>query len=224
MQAVVDLQREVDDRCRRWSPRAPGSRSRCSSRPRRSRRRPWPARRVWFDTTSLMFTENSFLVSGAHSTSSHLSGSLRVFATTGQSWVWMTMPRPFLMKPMIGSPGIGWQHLANCTAMPSEPRMMTGPALPACLRLAAPAGSSLRAMTMASCLPRPMSASTSCRDLGARSLEQPLPVGVRCRCARRCRARVSAWSSRRSPSCADSSYCMVLRKWRMWGRALPVTT
>ena len=31
------------------------------------------------------------------------------------------------MKPMIGSPGIGRQQCANCTAMPSVPRMMIEP-------------------------------------------------------------------------------------------------
>ncbi len=41
---------------------------------------------------SLMFTSKSFFVSGSHSTSKYLSGSARVFAMTGQSWVWITMP------------------------------------------------------------------------------------------------------------------------------------
>jgi len=34
----------------------------------------------------------------------------------------------------------------------------------------------------------------------------------------------NAWSRRRSPRLADSSYCMVFRKWRMFERAFPVRT
>ena len=43
----------------------------------------------WFAHHQLDVHRESFLVSGAHSTSSHFSGSPRVLRVTGQSWVWI---------------------------------------------------------------------------------------------------------------------------------------
>ena len=84
----------------------------------------------WFFTVTRMQTTKVRPGSGAHSTSSHLSGSVRDLAAVGQSCVCTTIPWPFLIEPMMASPGIGRQHLANCTDIPSEPRMMIGPVLP----------------------------------------------------------------------------------------------
>ena len=77
----------------------------------------------------------------------HFPWDLRM---TRQSWVWITRPWPFLIEPTMGSPGIGRQHLANCTAMPSEPRITTAPAsLASVVRCSPPWVASLLATTAA---------------------------------------------------------------------------
>src|SRR6267378_4000385 len=123
----------------------------------------------WLATVTRIATSNSLSVSGAQSTSSHFSGSPRDLAAVGQSLVCTTSPWPFLMKPRMGSPGMGLQHLANCTANPSDPWMTIEPAGPFPSVWDSARLSSFLATIAASRLPMPMSAATSWRDFAPRS-------------------------------------------------------
>ncbi len=177
----------------------------------------------WFSTMTWIAAWKRRVVRVSHSTSIHWSGSFFLDrAMLEQSEAWTTSPWPFLIEPAMESPGIGRQQVASCTAMPSVPRIVTLPAV---------FSSSLeslvlrrrRATTAGRRLPSPRSASTSCfeRAPPSRITRSQLASSISPSALLRV---FRAWSSRRSPSPADSSYCMVFRKWRMLERALPVRT
>src|SRR5205814_6186025 len=80
----------------------------------------------WFSTVTLIAAWERRLVRGSQSTSIHWSGSfLRERSIVLQSEMCTTSPWPFLIEPTMASPGIGRQHEASCTAMPSVPRIVT---------------------------------------------------------------------------------------------------
>ena len=63
--------------------------------------------------------------STSHSTLMMRSRSRTLLATVRQSRACTVSPRPRVMKPTIGSPGSGLQHLANRTRRSSTPRIRT---------------------------------------------------------------------------------------------------
>ena len=165
VQAVGHLQREVHVGVgRRRRPGRP-RRSGCSSPRSAISAATLASTPRWFATTSLMLTSNGLRVSGSHSTSSTRSGSGRVLPITGQSCVWMTMPWPLLMTPMIGSPGNRLAALRELhrhafgAADDDRAGRRRSRAAPA-----TPSDSSCRATTAARRLPSPMSASRCWRD------------------------------------------------------------
>ena len=73
--------------------------------------------------------------------------------------VWMRRPWPLRIEPTMGSPGMGWQHLANWMAIPSVPRMARR--WPLGRRGAVVAGEQAARRHRGQALARPMSVNTS---------------------------------------------------------------
>ena len=87
----------------------------------RSGRRP---RRGWR-------SDRSAVGSASHSTSMSRLTS-RSLTTVGHAWRWTVTPLPRVMKPTIGSPGIGWQHFAKRTSRSPTPLTRTPPVRATC--------------------------------------------------------------------------------------------
>ncbi len=149
-------------------------------------------------------------------------------ATFLHHWVWITIPRPGLTKPWIGSPGIGRQQRPKCTTMPSVPLIASGrpprrgsPSAGA--RSSSPQEASRRATSGAMRLPSPMSASRS--SSVARFISRSAACmrwGGTSWGSRDSSAR--AFFSRRRPSSTASPRCRPFSALRMVARALPVMT
>ena len=177
----------------------------------------------WFATTILILASKSLAISWLHVRSNQLLILFRFLTINGQSCIWINRPWFFLISPTIWSPGIGWQHFANCTTMPSVPRIEMASLVLLCQDTASPGFARRFATTAGKCFPSPMSVSNSFFDLA------PLSRASFCHWAA---FKVSgltlndnnAWFSKRFPNSADSSDCIVFRKWRIWDRALPVNT
>src|SRR5574337_1265262 len=130
------------------------------------------------------------------------------------------------MVPTMGSPGMGWQHLASCTAMPSEPWMRMAPAGLGLITSGRPdswswAWARRRAMITGRRLPRPMSAKMSFLPRTPRSFRKRSQAKVLIWPRVRPWPR-RAWLRRRSPRVTDSSCWAFFRKWRIWALWLPV--
>ena len=162
----------------------------------------------------------------SHSTSTQRPRSPRSLATLGQSWVCTSRPWPLRSVPMIGSPGMGWQQRASCTATPSEPRMLIAPAGLGLTTSGRPdsrscASARRRATMTGRRLPRPRSEKTSFLLRTPRSRRKRSHAKLEI-CPRVSPCGRSAWLSRRSPSVTDSSCWAFFMKWRICARALPV--
>ena len=72
-----------------------------------------------------IWTRNSVVDDGAHSTSTMRSGCSSREATFAQSARCTDTPLPRVTKPRIGSPGTGVQHFASLTQTSSTPRTTT---------------------------------------------------------------------------------------------------
>ncbi|MNM96988.1 hypothetical protein D3C81_1094830 [compost metagenome] len=136
------------------------------------------------------------------------------------SW-WITSPLPGLTWAMIGSPGIGRQHLAKVISTPSAPliaRLRTPEEVP---RLD---WSPCRffATTTLMALPRPISASRSSRVASfMRSSSCWIFSGG---ISASLRLPPNAWFSKRRPRPTESSRLRFFSIWRILARAFELTT